>query len=302
MVLQMCVIKHDTETYYSFRKYINKGDEVPLIYCLDAYALEIEGKTDQAKAIIDQHKETSTDYHLLSNILGFYVRNNYLDDAKQLFLIILSKSKKQEIFIDEKEDFFGRAITFFTKNKSLVVKEFIEASENDLSENENIWRVKAQFYESISDLPNLLECLNWLYQQTKNFDFGYNRVVCNFQLMNYGSALEEAHSLLSTISEGNIAERVRVIWLISNINLFLENEDESYEWAKKAADQDNAFGQYLRGVCHENGYGREGYFSNYRDRTKALVWYRKSAAQGYEAAKEKVQELSSGVSIRRRSY
>ena len=234
MVLQMCVIKHDTETYYSFRKYINKGDEVPLIYCLDAYALEIEGKTDQAKAIIDQHKETSTDYHLLSNILGFYVRNNYLDDAKQLFLIILSKSKKQEIFIDEKEDFFGRAITFFTKNKSLVVKEFIEASENDLSENENIWRVKAQFYESISDLPNLLECLNWLYQQTKNFDFGYNRVVCNFQLMNYSSALEEAHSLLSTISEGNIAERVRVIWLISNINLFLENEDESYEWAKKA--------------------------------------------------------------------
>lgn len=234
MVLQMCIIKQDTETYYSFRKYVNNGNEVALIRCLDAYALETEGKADQAKAIIDQHKETSADYHLLSNILSFYVRNNYLDDAKQLFLILLSKSKKQEIFIDEKEDFFGQAITFFTKNRSMVAKEFIEASEKNLSENENIWRVKAQFYESISDLPNLLECLNWLYQHTKDFDVGFNTVVCNFQLMNYNKVLEEAHSLLSTISEENITKKVKVTWLISNINLFLGNEDESYEWAKKA--------------------------------------------------------------------
>ena len=234
MVLQMCIIKHDTDTYYSFRKYVNKGNVLPLIYCLDAYAFEIEGKIDQAKEIVDRYKETSTDYHLLSNILGFYVRNNYLNDAEQLFLIVLSKYRKQEIFIDEKEDFFGRAITFFTKNKSLVAKEFIEASENSLSENENIWRVKAQFYNSISDFPNLLECLNWIYKNTQDFDVGFNTVICNIQLMNYNKALEEAHSLLSTISEGNVSERVKVIWLISNINLFLENEDESYEWAKKA--------------------------------------------------------------------
>jgi hypothetical protein len=39
---------------------------------------------------------------------------------------------------------------------------------------------------------------------------------------------------LSTIPQENIAERVKAIWLISNIHLFLENEDESYRWAKEA--------------------------------------------------------------------
>lgn len=234
MVLQMCMINRDTDTYHSYRKYVKSCDETPLIYCLDAYALETEGKVEDAKAIVDQYKETSTDYHLLSNIIGFYVRNNFLDDATQLFLSILTKSTTNEIFVDDKEDFFGRAITFFTKNKSIIAKQFIEAAKEELSANEKIWRVKAQFYDAIFDLPNLLECLDWLYEKTGDFNIGFNRIICNFQLMRYVEALCEAHSLLSTIQEGNISERTRVIWLISNINLFLDKEEESYEWAKKA--------------------------------------------------------------------
>ena len=234
MVLQMCMINRDTDTYHCYRKYVKSCDEVPLIYCLDAYALETEGKVEDAKAIVDQYKETSTDYHLLSNIISFYVRNNFLDDATQLFLSILTKCATNEIFVDDKEDFFGRAITFFTKNKSIIAKQFIEAAKEELSENEKIWRVKAQFYDAIFDLPNLLECLDWLYEKTGDFDIGFNRIICNFQLMRYVEALNEAHSLLSTIQEGNISERTRVIWLISNINLFLDKEEESYEWAKKA--------------------------------------------------------------------
>lgn len=234
MVLQMCMINRDTDTYYSYRKYVKPCDEVPLIYCLDAYALETEGKVEDAKAIIDRYKETSTDYHLLSNIIGFYNRNDLLDDATQLFLNILTKSTTNEIFIDDKEDFFDRAITFFTKNKSFLAKQFIEASNEELSENEKIWRAKAQFYDAILDLPNLLECLDWLYEKTGDFNIGFNRIICNFQLMRYVEALSEAHALLSTIQKGNISERTRVIWLISNINLFLDKEEESYEWAKKA--------------------------------------------------------------------
>lgn len=236
MVLQMCVINHDTDTYYFYRKYVKPYDETPLIYCLDAYALEAEGKVGEAKAIVDQYKETSNDYHLLSNIIGFYVRNAFFDDATQLFLNILTKSTIDEIFIDDKEDFFDHAITFFTKNKSILAKQFIEVAGEELSANEKIWRVKAQFYNAISDLPNLLKCLDWLYKKTGDFNIGFNRIICNFQLMHYDEALGEAHSLLSTIQEGNVSQRTRVIWLISNINLYLDKKEESYEWAKKAHD------------------------------------------------------------------
>ncbi len=233
MVLQMCMINGDTETYYVYRKYVKPCNEIPLIYCLDAYALETEGRIEEAKAIVDQYKEISKDYHLLSNILGFYIRNNFLDDATQLFSIILSKSNNNEIFIDDKEEFFGRAIYFFTTNKSMLVEQFIKESE-EFAENEKIWRVKAQFYDAVSDLPKLLECFEWLFKKTGDFDLGFNAAICNFQLMRYAEALSQAQLLLSTIPEDNISKTSRVMWLISNINLFLDNEDESYEWAKKA--------------------------------------------------------------------
>ena len=69
--------------------------------------------------------------------------------------------------------------------------------------------------------------------------------------------------------------------------------DEGYKWAKKSADQGSASGQFCLAMCYEYGYGKEGNVPNRPDKAKALVWYRKAAAQGSEPAKAKIRSLSS---------
>jgi hypothetical protein len=52
--------------------------------------------------------------------------------------------------------------------------------------------------------------------------------------MKYEEALLAAESLLETIHENNIKDKTDVMWLISNIYLFMDNGEQSYEWAKKS--------------------------------------------------------------------
>lgn len=54
-------------------------------------------------------------------------------------------------------------------------------------------------------------------------------------------------------------------------------------WLEKSAEQGNAKAQYCIGWCYENGRGRK------IDKETAMQWYRKSAAQGYEKAIQKLR-------------
>lgn len=54
-------------------------------------------------------------------------------------------------------------------------------------------------------------------------------------------------------------------------------------WLEKSAEQGNAKAQYYIGWCYENGRGRR------IDKETAMQWYRKSAAQGYEKAIQKLR-------------
>jgi TPR repeat protein len=60
---------------------------------------------------------------------------------------------------------------------------------------------------------------------------------------------------------------------------------EAFAWAKKSADKNDKIGQYNLAYCYENGQGTE------KDETEAFVWYKKSAAQKYEPAVEKVEAI-----------
>ena len=55
-----------------------------------------------------------------------------------------------------------------------------------------------------------------------------------------------------------------------------QNPEESFRWAKLAADQGFAQAQRYVGACYEYGVGTT------RDATTAAQWYSKAAAQGLE--------------------
>ena len=62
--------------------------------------------------------------------------------------------------------------------------------------------------------------------------------------------------------------------------------DSALQFARRAADQADAVGEYYMGVLHEKGWGVP------RDTHEAVRWYAKSAAQGDTDAIECLRELA----------
>ena len=60
---------------------------------------------------------------------------------------------------------------------------------------------------------------------------------------------------------------------------------KAFEWYIKSAEQGDSAGQYFVGRAYERGEGVG------RDMNAAVNWYRKSAAQGFNNAVKRMQEL-----------
>lgn len=231
LILQASICNKDLETYHDFRKYITRMDAIGLIECIDAYAKEESGEIEAAKNILDKYATASNDYHLLRNIVCFYARNNYDVACEQLLVRILDLLKGEKVYIDDKHDFYRNAINFLVSHKSEYAKNYVDAID---IESEQVWRAKAYYYDEINDIPRLLEMMTLLYQSTRDFSMGYNEIVCFMKMMEYDTALMKATELLTTVHENNIKDRIQVIWMISNLYLFLGQNMESFEWAKQA--------------------------------------------------------------------
>lgn len=231
LILQASIANRDHKTYQRFRALIHNVDAIGLIECVDAYALEQNGSTENAKAIVDKYAVTSIEYGLLRNILSFYVRNNYYESAESLFVRILELFLENKLYIDDELDFFRYAITYLIEHQSMNAQKFVDSLDMNCSE---AWQLKASFFHSINDVKNLLITLEWLCENVFEYRFGFNKILCLIQLMRYENALDEAKRLLETIHENNTKDMTNVIWLISNIFLLMDMNADSIEWAKKA--------------------------------------------------------------------
>ena len=231
LILQASIANRDHKTYQRFRALIHNVDAIGLIECVDAYALEQNGSTENAKAIVDKYAVTSIEYGLLRNILSFYVRNNYYESAESLFVRILELFLENKLYVDDELDFFRYAITYLIEHQSMNAQKFVNSLDMNCSE---AWQLKASFFHSINDVKNLLDALEWLCENVFEYRFGFNKILCLIQLMRYENALDEAQRLLETVHENNTKDRVTLIWIISNIYLLMDMNEESMDWAKKA--------------------------------------------------------------------
>lgn len=231
LILQASISNKDLDTYYDFRKYITEVDAIGLIECIDAYAKEANGEVELAKNTFDKYAASSKDYHLLRNIVGFYVRNGYDVACEQLLVRISDLLEMNIIYIDDKPEFYSLAINFLVTHKSEYAKKIVDLID---IESEQMWELKAYYYSEIKDISHLLEALTLLYQSTGDYGMGYKEVLCLMGLLKYDEALMKATELLATVHENNIKDRIQLIWMISHLYLLLGQNKESFEWARKA--------------------------------------------------------------------
>jgi len=69
-----------------------------------------------------------------------------------------------------------------------------------------------------------------------------------------------------------------------------QNPARAARWYRKAADNGRPKAAFALGLTYEHGRGVD------KDASEALAWYKKAALLGHDGAKEKVEELESGIS------
>ena len=242
LMVQMFVIEKDVELYRKYKKYISSTRLTDLLDCLDAYCLELEGKVQEAKSILQKYSTSSTDYFLLWNIQNFYARNHFEDELGKTYLWILNLLETEVICVENISELIERIVVHFVEKKSYecdIASLFKHLPEDD----EKTWRLKCYYYQALNDIPNLVFCTQKLYEKTKNIEHAFNVILCFRNMMKYDKAVEFA---LKVEEENLTIEsklQIKLFKLISDIYLLQGENDESFNWATQANQ-----------LCKENPY------------------------------------------------
>lgn len=236
MFLQICISDKDIENYEKYRGRLTEKDNGEIIDCMDAYVMALKGNVEEAKHVIDNQAITSMNFKILRNIVAFYAQYGFLSEEEELLLRIFDLHIKNLVYIADIEWFYIEAINFFTRRKSNQVLKFIERIDFEHIDKKAACSAKAIFFSSINDIPNMLVCTSELFQITHKEQYAFNQIDCLIKLFRYDDALACALELFEIIPDSNVDERERIYWLISDIYLFLNDLDNSNEWALKAHD------------------------------------------------------------------
>ena len=242
LLVQMFVIEKDVDLYRKYKNYIHSTRLKDILDCLDAYCLEIEGRIEEAKFILQKYSSSSTDYHLLWNIQNFYARNHFEDALGQTYLWMLRLLETNVICVENISELIERVVVHFVENKSYdcdVCSLFKYLAEDD----ERTWRLKCYYYQSINDIPNLVFCTQKLYDKSRNVEHALNVIIGFRSMMKYDDALTFALAVKDQHSSMDNKLQVRLFKMISDIYLLGGEKDKSFDWATQANQ-----------LCKENPY------------------------------------------------
>lgn len=231
-LLQTCLYLNTPTDYWYFRPAAeHNGVAGDLLRSYDAWAYELEGKIETAKAIMDQIATESFDDGLLFNALQFYGRNEMLPEQEKLFLRMHNLQKNQQIYIVELNDFYSRLTDFFVKQKNQSFAQLLSEFPKEALIRSSYLRMQGKYYSEINDLGKLICCLSELWQLEHNFTHGFDLLVCLYRSMRYEEAIAIGEALEQSAP---IEQRPKVYWLLSDANLLSDNLEASFQWAKKA--------------------------------------------------------------------
>lgn len=270
ILLQVCLITEDSNSYWKYRRgAADYGIVGELLDSMDACAYEIGGEVVRAKEIFDRLASSSKDDCILENVLRFFLRNEYTHEARMLFSHIHEMIVSKSIYMKNVEAFYREAARFFIEDKDDTIQNFLLELPDGIVSPRCMSQLLALFYSATNDSENLYKCLVGLDCARGEFTNAFNMALCAARLFKYDEALDICYDLEKRMS--GIEEKVKLCWLISDILLLTNDEEGSFNWAKKAHE-----------LTKENPYDRshQAYFSrafrcNHHEALGDIVEYQK---------------------------
>ena len=233
ILLQVCLITKSAEDYWKYR---NSADKYDLpddwLESMDACAYELEGNLSRSNEIFDKLSTSSVDDNVLENTLRYYFRNNNTEAIKQLCLRIHDLLTSGSMYTENADSFYGEATRFFVRERDITIEKVLSEIPNQFVSSVCKLQLKATYYSAINDSGELLHCLNELSCATGEFPNAFNTALCATRLLRYEEALGICYELETRTVDKD--ERIKLLWLISDILLLQNNLDDSFLWAKKA--------------------------------------------------------------------
>jgi len=232
-LLQLCIILEDSKSYRKYRsnEQIQQLDG-DILTALDACAYELEGNLGKATMLFETLAQTSTDYHVLENVLRFYKRTDNFSKCETLYFRIQNLYKERKIYIDNLDNFYCAGLDFLISQKRNTAEIFFKNSPIDELSSEVYLYMGRQLYSAINDAAHLSVLLS--HAPDTEFQSQVNQAICQRLMCHYDDGLELCLKLVQQAKGVNKEQLVKIYWLISDFYLFKKMFDESYSWALKA--------------------------------------------------------------------
>lgn len=270
ILLQVCLITESSDCYWKYRKEaVSYGICGDLLDSMDACAYELEGDIPHAKDIFDRISVSSADDNILENTLRFFLRNKFKNDAKALFVRMHEMIISSSMYMKDVEPFYREANRFFIAEQDDIIPKILLELPEGLVSPKCKSQLLASFYSATNDSGKLYECMNDLDCAHDEFTNAYSMALCAARLFKYDEALKICYDLEKRMP--NNEEKIKLLWLISDILLLNNDKESSFSWAKKAHD-----------LTNQNPYDRshQAYFSrafrcNHHEAISDIMEYQK---------------------------
>ena len=233
LLLQICLAEQDIEAFNIYR-YSESLDlpEGAYLTAMDAAEKELEGDIEAAKDGFDQVADSTADYSILRNVLHFYKRNTFIQDAERLYFKIETLQKNNDVFIEDLDGYYLAGIGYFIRNKLSSISTFFDGIPMEQLSKTTAASLKSDYAIAILDPARLYEAL--ADADPSDFRNMVNKAICCRHMRRYEEGMAVCQTILRN-SKGLTEKKLsKVYWLLSDFYLFLKKPNESYSWALKA--------------------------------------------------------------------
>lgn len=233
LLLQNCIVLKTASDYWKYRDQASAaGLSSRLLRVYDAECYELESKPELAYKIYYEIAHEEFEYEILRRASFFFTRNNYKDEAIELYCRINELRKSNATYIYDSDTFYSDAIYYLISNDLSKAKELIETLDTSTISPFVFYRLSFSVYSKFNDWAKMLYACEKAYELSHEFPDGFNRALGLMVFQRYEEAIIASQELIQIAR--NIDEKVKCLWLLSDLYLFNADYENSFERAKEA--------------------------------------------------------------------
>lgn len=234
LALQLALDIKRTEDYRSIRSEAIKRDiDCPYIELYDARYYELIGQKEKSKELYDKYIH-SNDVMYIWNSIGFYRRNRYDEELKQIYTEILNKLGKHELAIYNPESLIYDAFIYLADIDIYTALDMYEKYADIFISNRQRIQIGEFIYFKVLDAGRLIELYEQIPDDSKTFAQKINYIILLKYILSFDKAKKYGEMLGNSYKIEDRENQIKYLELMSEVSLLDRDLDASVRYITEA--------------------------------------------------------------------